>query len=145
MQAWPYYAYYPCAAHQCGWQVSVFFHIPQDLMIPCRGCEAALAWVSVSMGEDAEGRENNMDRERKKEKKLAERGRWGWWKIKSILVWLPLAREVYLLFLQDLVEGGKDKGWAKETLRLSLHWVLIYLCPIPGNPCYRRLEAKASN
>lgn len=28
-------------------------------------------------------------------------------------------------------------------LCLSLHWLLIYLYPIVGNPCCRRLQAKA--
>lgn len=46
-------------------------------------------------------------------------------------------------FLHDWVDGGKDKGWVKEMLLLSLHGLLIYLCPILGNPCSRHLEAKA--
>lgn len=68
----------------------------------------------------------------------------GWWKIKPMPAWLPLAREVSLCFASEASEdSGKDKGWAKEMLCLSLHWLLIYLCPIPGNPRSGRLEAKA--
>lgn len=47
-------------------------------------------------------------------------------------------RGISLRLLQGLVDGGKDKGRAKETLCFSLHRLLIYLCPIRGNPCSGR-------
>lgn len=147
MQAWPYYAYYPCAAHQRGWQASVFFHILEDRTVPCWGREAVLAWESVSIRvwgwRKKEGKKIEIGKE--EEAGRAER-RGGWWKIKPMPVWQPVAREVSLsLSFKAWVDGGKDKGWAKEMLCLSLHWLLIYLCPILGNPCSRRLQAKASN
>lgn len=146
MQAWPYYAYYPCAAHQCGWQASVFFHILEDLTIPCRGREAALAWASVSIhGWGQRKGRKKIETGKRGGGRQGREGRRGWWKIKPMPVWLPVAREVYLSFSSKaLVDGGKDKEWAKEMLCLSLHWLLIYLCPILGNPCSRRLEGKAS-
>lgn len=132
MQAWPYYAYYPCAAHRF---ISVFFHILKDLTIPRRGREGRSGiskrqhpWLRM---------------ERRGKKKRKPTGRWGWWKIKPMLVRLPVAREVSLSFSEAW--RMEDKGWAKEMLCLSLHGLLIYLCPILGNPCSRRLEAKASN
>lgn len=76
-------------------------------------------------------------------KKRKPAGRKGWWKIKPMLARLPVAREVSLSFSEAW--WMEDKGWAKEMLCLSLHGLLIYLCPILGNPCSRRLGAKASN
>lgn len=133
MQAWPYYAYYPCAAHQ---SVCVFPYSKRSDNSPSRTwgrsgiskCQHPGLRMERRKKEEEAGREERMMKN-KANARVAATGQ----------------RGISLLLLQGLVDGGKDKGWAKEMLCLSLHGLLIYLCPILGNPCSRRLEAKASN
>lgn len=124
----------------------VFFHIQEDLTVPRRGREAALAWASVSIrrkgkGKNSLGQEkrwNPAGRRRGEERRMMKNKA-------NARAAATGQRSIFPFSSKALVDGGKDKGWAKEMLCLSLHWLLIYLCPILGNPRSRRLEAKASN
>lgn len=109
-----------------------------------RSDNPALARASVSIREQNDGKKIGSYRKREESQQGGEERRMMKNKANASVA-ATGQRSISLLLLQGLVDGGKDKGWAKEMLCLSLHWLLIYLCPILGNPCSRRLEAKASN
>lgn len=132
MQAWPYYAHYPCACTPVCLCFFPYSKRSDNSLLRMWGhfgiSKCQHSWWWREKWKEVGGRLVGIMMKNKANARVAATGH----------------RGISLILLQDLVDGGKDKGWAKKMLCFSLHGLLIYLCPILGNPCSRHLEAKAS-
>lgn len=106
----------------------MFLHNVEDLTTSRRGREATLACQH-----SLEKRKEKIEGVRKRGWRGEEKRRMMKNKVNACVA-ATGQRSISPFLLQGLLNEGKDKGWAKEMLCLSLHWLLIYLCPILAIP-----------